>query len=224
MGSSPSNGRAEGPPSLVTLTPNLADMHRHRNRHWTRSGNEVSRQTWTDVVLLAGGIDPSTQVWGHRVSVRSGRNWPHSSWWNRRHSVSTISSGYASGGRPRSGTPLGSNSGWITFQVRKAKKISSKRYGSCGCRICGMYWKQRTILADTWMNRLRTSQLDPHLKSLFGALVPKIGSGVTPISVAGWWLDLLGRDPLAYEVAGGAEQSRFASHRTQDSERIQVPP
>lgn len=76
------------------------------------------------------------------------------------------------------------NSGWITFQVRGEEDL---KHAIWLMRLSHLRYVLKT--ADDPRRYLDEQAedlpLNPHLKSLFGALVPKIGSGVTPISVAG---------------------------------------
>jgi len=75
------------------------------------------------------------------------------------------------------------NSGWITFQLRGEEddkraiwlmRLSHLRYALKTADDPRRYLDEQT----------ENLQLDPHLKSLFEALVPKIGSGVAPIPAA----------------------------------------
>ena len=76
------------------------------------------------------------------------------------------------------------NSGWITFQVRGEEDL---KHAIWLMRLSHLRYALKT--ADDPRRYLDEQtedlQLDPHLKSLFEALVPKIGSGVAPIPAAG---------------------------------------
>lgn len=76
------------------------------------------------------------------------------------------------------------NSGWITFQIRDEDDF---KHAIWLMRLSYLRYTLKTAndprrYLDEQSDDL---QLDPHLKSLFEALVPKIGSGVAPIPVAG---------------------------------------
>lgn len=75
------------------------------------------------------------------------------------------------------------NSGWITSQVRGEEDL---KHAMWLMRLSHLRYALKT--ADDPRRYLDEQtedlQLDPHLKSLFEALVPKIGSGVAPIPAA----------------------------------------
>ena len=76
------------------------------------------------------------------------------------------------------------NSGWITFQVRGEEDL---KHAIWLMRLSHLRYALKTaddprVYLDEQTEGL---QLDPRLKSLFEALVPKIGSSVAPIPAAG---------------------------------------